>query len=662
MKRSRIVAAGLVATLTLSMGLMSSCGGDTGGTIIEGSSKLNGVFSNFFATTLFDRQIADKTGALLIENDREGVPTDGLATYVAPQEIKNAAGVTEKSVYTFTLKDGVLFSDGTPVTADDIIFTYKVLCDPTYSGSSTLFTTPIVGVSEYRYDDPNYAPKIKEIKAMSENVTPEDITAYIKETVAADMASVKIDDIIASIGYTNTDNLSGDALTKAVEAAYIASETAAGGHEADASEAKYKRLESEYIQANLASGTANVPEIEGIKKIDDKTVEVTIEGVDPKAIWNLGGIMVAPKAYYGVGEDGTEFKKGNLAVVEEKNGHPMGAGPYVFEEFKNNIVSYVANENYYKGAPLTKKYRVLVADSKTHIDATALESIDIGEPSASLEGVQQATDAGLHQELTDNLGYGYVGLNAERIPDINVRKGLMSLMNRQPAVETYYGTELASVIERPMSKTSWAYPKDAKAVYNYSPAEALKYFQAAGYTQVDKNGTKVLEKDGKQLRIEIGIGGEGSMAHPAAPILTTMKSDMANMGALLEIQDVDTTILFDKMNAGTWDMWVAAWSADIDPDMYQVYSSNGPSNHYKLKNEKLDKLVLDGRSTTDIEKRKAIYSEALDIVMDEAVEMPIYQRKNMFVFNPERINIDSLTDEMSPYYTFRNEYNLMEAK
>ena len=127
---------------------------------------------------------------------------------------------------------------------------------------------------------------------------------------------------------------------------------------------------------------------------------------------------------------------------------------------------------------------------------------------------------------------------------------------------------------------------------------------------------------------------------------------MEKLGAVLEINDCDTNILFDRMNSGSWDMWVAAWGADIDPDMYQVYSSNGPSNHYHIKNAELDKLIMDARSTTDIEERKEYYAKALDIVMDEAVEMPVYQRKNMYIYNPAVVNIDTLPKDMTPYYGF----------
>ena len=275
--------------------------------------------------------------------------------------------------------------------------------------------------------------------------------------------------------------------------------------------------------------------------------------------------------------------------------------------------------------------------------------------------VADVEGAGLEYKLIENLGYGYIGLNAERIPDINVRKGLMHLMNRGPAVETYYG-DLADVIERPMSTVSWAYPQGATEYYGFNPEKALEYFTAAGYKQVDKGGKPSLEKDGKQLKIQVGIPGGGTMDHPTAPVLTQMKTEMEKMGAVLEILDTDGTVFFDKLNAAEWDMWVAAWGSTADPDMYQLYHTNGSTNRYKVSNPELDAAIEAARSTNDIEVRKGYYAEALDLVMEEAVEMPVYQRKNMYVFNPEIVDMDSLPTDMTPYYTYFSEVETFRLK
>lgn len=647
----------LMATLFiagLAVGSLTGCGNSgSNSALILGVSQFNEVFSPFYYTTAFDKDVWEQVNAYLIQSDREGSPVDGLANYEI-EEIKNDAGEIVNTVYRFTLKEEAKFSDGTPVTADDLIFNIKVYCDPTYTGMATLYTTPIVGVKEYRYDDPNYSAKINEITEASQSISDDEIKAYIEKCAKNDFETYGAEAVNGASGFTNPDGLTGDSLVEAEIKAYAEFEIANSfeSYLEGAIEDKYKTLEQEYIQSNLSTGEIKVPEIEGVKKIDDRTVEVTIEGVDPKAIWNFS-FPVTPYSYYGVGEDGTTFSKGNLSMVEEKSAKPVGAGPYVFEKFENNVVTLRANEHYYLGAPKVPTLKIQVTSGANKIDGVIAGDMDISDPNATMEAIKQVEEAGLHYELIDNLGYGYIGINAERVPDINVRKGLMSLMNREPAIETYYG-ELASVIERPMSMVSWAYPEGAEAVYPFSPEKALEYFKAAGYEQV--NGQLV--KDGKQLKIEVGIGGEGTMDHPSAPILTQMKAEMEKMGAVLEINDCDTNILFDRLNSHSWDMWVAAWSADMDPDMYQVYSSKGPSNHYRIKNKELDKLIMDARSTTDIEERKAYYAKALDIIMDEAVEMPVYQRKNMYIYNPAIVNIDTLPKDMTPYYGFPCEYTV----
>ena len=525
-------------------------------TVVVASLEMNGVFSPFFATTAPDNDIVSMVHGALIKTDRNAQPEADLADYKIEQ-VEAEDGSVSETIYTFTLKDGITFSDGTPVTADDIIFSYKVLADPAYDGPSTFSTLPVVGMEEYN---------------------------------------------------------KGDAT-----------------------------------------------EISGIEKVDDKTVKITLKGIDPSAIWKLGGIAVAPKSYYGVDDAGKEYVKGDMSVPKSRNAAPMGAGAYKFGSFENNVVTLNANENYYGGAPATPTIKYQVTAESNKLEGLKLEEFDISDPSSSPDMVADVEAAGFEYELIDNLGYGYIGINAERIPDKNVRKGLMHLMNRRPAIETYYG-DLATVIERPMSTVSWAYPQDATEYYGFDPAKALEYFKAAGYEQVEKNGKVSLEKDGVQLRVEVGIPGGGTMEHPTAPVLTQMKTEMEKMGAVLEIVDTDGTVFFDRLETGDWDMWVAAWQATVDPDMYQTYHSQGPSNHYNVQNEELDKLIVEARQTNDIEERKDYYSKALDIIMDEAVEMPVYQRKNMYVFNQNVVDMESLPKDMTPYYSYFAEVQTFRLK
>jgi len=65
----------------------------------------------------------------------------------------------------------------------------------------------------------------------------------------------------------------------------------------------------------------------------------------------------------------------------------------------------------------------------------------------------------------------------------------------------------------------------------------------------------------------------------------------------------------------------------------------------------LNELIIAGRSTLDTEERKAIYKRALEISTGLAVEIPTYQRKNMFVYNKDVIKTSTLFtgEDVTPF-------------
>ena len=73
-------------------------------------------------------------------------------------------------------------------------------------------------------------------------------------------------------------------------------------------------------------------------------------------------------------------------------------------------------------------------------------------------------------------------------------------------------------------------------------------------------------------------------------------------------------------------------------------------NYYHINDETLDKDIIDARSTADQEDRKSVYKQCLDIILDWAVEIPIYQRQNCVIYSPERINADTFTKDVTTFY------------
>jgi peptide/nickel transport system substrate-binding protein len=133
-----------VLVLALVVGLIAGCtpAQKSGGTLIVGESSLKGVFNPIFYNDVYDGYVVDLIFDGLVKNDASG--------QVIPNIAKEWVVSEDKLTYTFTLKDGVKFSDGTPVTAEDVEFTYECVANANYDGSRGYWVSDFVGVDEFK--------------------------------------------------------------------------------------------------------------------------------------------------------------------------------------------------------------------------------------------------------------------------------------------------------------------------------------------------------------------------------------------------------------------------------------------------------------------------------------------------------------------------------
>ena len=467
---------------------------------------------------------------------------------------------------------------------------------------------------------------------------------------------------------------------------------------------------SKGIETGKAAAT-----IEGIKKTGENSLRITLNEVDATAIYQLG-ITIAPLHYYGDaakydydnGKFG--FDKGDLSTVRAKTTQPMGAGPYKFQKFENGVVYFEANENYYLGAPKTTRLQFLESNDKDKLNGVATGTIDITDPSYSQDTAKAIMAQNSNGEVTgdkittntvNNLGYGYLGISAKSVnvggelgsdASKNLRKAFATVFSvyRDVTVNSYYG-EAASVINYPISDTSWAAPqktdadyaiafsKDVKgndiytsdmkdeAKYDAALQAALGYFEAAGYTVKDGKLTKAPE--GAKMEYEVWIPADGSGDHPSFMMLNLASDALKKIGMKLVVKDLaDSSQLWTGIEADQVPMWCAAWGATPDPDMYQVYYSGvgtsnepGGSNYmYDIQDKELDQLIMDARKSMDQSYRKQMYKSCLDIIVDWAVEVPVYQRQNAIIFSTERVKMDTVTPDITTYYNWYAEIQNIE--
>ena len=715
--------------------------GNPDGTIVIAETGFEGKFSPFFAASAPDQDAHALTQVVLLNADRRGeIIMHGIEgetrsyngtdyTYYGLADCEVTENDDGTVTYAITLRDDVTFSDGTPMTIDDVIFNMYVYMDPTYDGSATFYSVPIVGIDEYRggmdtrmnvilaagpdgyeandlYTEEQYNTFWAAFQTAGEKFA-QSIADYVMENYgAADFAAA-----VAMWGYEAND--AAELWSKIVETyGYDLSDDGINKEVATTSITDFLAEEigdtwNDYIVGVKTGESAD--HVEGIVKTGDYSMTLTTSELSTTAIYQLQ-MEIAPMHYYGdaslydYDNNSFGFPKGDLSLVRAKTSTPMGAGPYIFKEYSDGVFYTDANPNYFLGAPKNGHVNMKETQEADKITGVQSGSLDISDPSFSLEVVDQIADingaegtdgAIITTRLMDYRGYGYVALAAGNVKvgddpasqeSKDLRKAIMTVLSayRDEGIDSYYG-ETASVINYPISNTSWAAPQvtddgyqiaystdvEGNAIYTadmstedkYAAAlnAALGYFEAAGYTV--ENGMVTAAPEGAAMEYTVNIGGSGNGDHPTFQVLTNAAAALKTIGFNLIVNDMaQAADLFASYKSGEAEGWVAAWQSTNDPDMYQLYHSQGSTNYYEINDPDLDELIIAARQTTDQEARKAMYKEAMEIILDWGVELPVYQRSNATIFSSERIVVDSIPKDMTPYWTYLSEIDQIQVQ
>ena len=423
-------------------------------------------------------------------------------------------------------------------------------------------------------------------------------------------------------------------------------------------------------------------------------LEITIKGVDPKAVWNFA-FAVAPQHYYApgytvdiennkFGVDYGSFEFMRDVIQSTRNIKiPMGAGAYKATDrnnsdtpkedafFADNVVYFKRNDNFLMGQPKIEKIRYRVVSTSNAISALKEGSVHYISPQYTQYNINQldmmAKD-GIKKLNTDQLGYGYIGINAGKIPNINLRRAIMCAMDTSLAL-SYYSVGTAENIYWPMSMVSWAYPKDELGNpdrLNDHDYPSIQYTKETAMEKIqyymDQAGVSAGDS---KLSIKFTIAGADLTDHPTYLTFRAAADLLNQMG--WNIQVVPDTQALTKLTTGSLAVWAAAWGSTVDPDMYQVYHKNStatsvlawgyreilasPSTYVeenKILND-LSAVIDEARETEDRETRTELYKEAMGYVLDLAVELPVYQRDVLYAYNSNIISSESLPSEINPY-------------
>lgn len=132
-------------------------------TVVAGISEPQGIFNPYFFVNGWDENVTNVIFSRLIDWDSHGKLVPGLAEswQVSP----------DNKVYTIKLRPNLTFSDGSPLTAEDVAFTLTVLHDPKYDGDTDISLANIAGGAEYKAGKADTISGLKVIDPLTLQVT-----------------------------------------------------------------------------------------------------------------------------------------------------------------------------------------------------------------------------------------------------------------------------------------------------------------------------------------------------------------------------------------------------------------------------------------------------------------------------------------------------------
>jgi peptide/nickel transport system substrate-binding protein len=255
-------------------------------------------------------------------------------------------------------------------------------------------------------------------------------------------------------------------------------------------------------------------------------------------------------------------------LSHEKAQHPLGCGPFIFEEYKvGEYVRLTRNENYWRGKPYLDEiiFRIIP-------DAAAqVQAFELGELQAIFLTVDDYArlkdDDRFNLYVYQGYGTGYLNINTDRehLSDLSVRQAMAHLVDSDTIIENIFqGAAVKPVSALP---DVVKYSNRSKAVvFEYSPEKAAALLEGAGYA---KNAGGIWEKDGSALEFEV-LYTAGSGGYEFENIILLLQQDFADAGIKLNLNAQDSAVIRERRLAGDFDFLPGGYNLGVDSTAYKT--------------------------------------------------------------------------------------------
>ena len=363
-----------------------------------------------------------------------------------------------------------------------------------------------------------------------------------------------------------------------------------------------------------------VEAVEGVVVVDDLTLELTID--EPKGFFLAK--MTYPTAYV--------LDQENVESSSTWFETPNGSGPFVLAEYAPDEGAIILdrNDNYYRepmpilervifliNAPLNLMTGYEEGLGSIGLDGFSYDTIPVGTSTLSA-----ATDPNnpLSQEFvsTEELSVFYIGFNVNKPPfdDPLVRQALNLALDKERMVKLVFQGALpaANGIVPP---TMPNYQNPDLSDFEFDPERALELIAESSYGDV----TELPD-------ITLNVSGTGGGV--SALTEAVVESLKENLGLEVAVEQVDWPEFLEDLDTRPempYQMYQLGWVADYpDPQNFLeiLFHSRSAQNHGQYNNPDVDVLLDEARGIQDIEERFAVYQEVEQLILEDAVWIPLY--------------------------------------
>jgi peptide/nickel transport system substrate-binding protein len=373
---------------------------------------------------------------------------------------------------------------------------------------------------------------------------------------------------------------------------------------------------------------------------------------EPSAIW-LRNIATGPV--------GIVSPAGVAALGDRFARTPVGSGPFIITEWidKDSVVM-VKNPDYawapeavgHQGpAHLDRLVFRFIPENQVRFGTLETGETNIIEDVPAL--FVRFLDANPSLEL---VSVPYPGsarqfmINTQTFPtdDVAVRRAILLATNVEGIIASLYAG-VPPIGNGPMTASTYgAVVGIYRDTYPYDPEAAKQVLDEAGWV-VGADGIRV--KDGQRLALVANVLAD---VPEYGELTQVVQAQVRDIGMDMSLKSLSRSPWFASNAEGDYNLvGMALWNTD--PNMLRMlYGTNGSVftwSHYS--NPAFDALVNEGARITDADARLALYAEAQQILMDDAVVLPVYDQVNLL---GKQTNIEGIYFDQNAYpryYTTR---------